>query len=55
LLEVRKIKGFHDEPLKGNRKRQRSIRLSKAYRAIYVVGDDHQMDIVEVIEAELSS
>ncbi len=50
LLEVRKIKGFHDEPLKGNRKGQRSIRLSKAYRAIYVIGDDNRMDIVEVIE-----
>jgi proteic killer suppression protein len=26
LLEVRKNKGFHDEPLKGDRKGQRSIR-----------------------------
>jgi proteic killer suppression protein len=50
LLEVRKIKGFHDESLKGNRKGQRSIRLSKAYRAIYVIADDNRMDIVEVIE-----
>ena len=33
LREVRKIKGFHDEPLKGDRKGQRSIRLNKAYRA----------------------
>ncbi len=33
LNEVRKIPGYHDEPLKGKRKRQRSIRLSKAYRA----------------------
>lgn len=36
LSQVRKIPGFHDEPLKGNRKGQRSIRLSKAYRAIYI-------------------
>ncbi|MFZ8934380.1 MAG: type II toxin-antitoxin system RelE/ParE family toxin, partial [Bacteriovoracaceae bacterium] len=35
LREVRKHKGFHDEPLKGDRKGQRSIRLNKAYRAIY--------------------
>ncbi len=35
ILEVRKHKGYHDEPLKGERKGQRSIRLSKAYRAIY--------------------
>lgn len=39
LLNVRKIPGFHDEPLKGERKEQRCIRLSKAYRAIYVIGN----------------
>ena len=33
---VKKIKGFHDEPLKGMRKGQRSIRLNKAWRAIYI-------------------
>ncbi len=33
INKVRKIPGYHDEPLKGKRKRQRSIRLSKAYRA----------------------
>lgn len=37
LEEVRKISGFHDEPLRGDRKGQRSIRLSQAYRAIYLV------------------
>lgn len=36
LEEVRKVAGFHDEALKGNRKGQRSIRLNRAYRAIYV-------------------
>jgi len=35
--EARKVKGFHDEPLKGKRWGQRSIRLNRAYRAIYVV------------------
>ena len=35
LEETRKNKGTHDEPLKGKRFGQRSIRLSKAYRAIY--------------------
>jgi proteic killer suppression protein len=34
--EVRKLKGYHDEPLKGDRKGQRSVRLNKAYRAIYI-------------------
>jgi proteic killer suppression protein len=37
LSEVRKIPGFHDEPLQGERRGQRSIRLSKAYRAIYII------------------
>jgi toxin HigB-1 len=36
LEEVRKVPGWHDEPLKGNRKGQRSIRLSRSYRAIYI-------------------
>ncbi len=37
LESVRKSPGYHDEPLKGERKGQRSIRLSRAYRAIYVI------------------
>ena len=36
INEVRKIPGFHDEPLHGERKGQRSIKLNKAYRAIYI-------------------
>lgn len=35
LQSVRKIPGWHDEPLKGDRQGQRSIRLSDSYRAIY--------------------
>lgn len=31
LEEARKIPGYHDEPLRGDRKGQRSIRLSRAY------------------------
>lgn len=50
LLEVRKITGYHDEPLKGKRKGQRSIRLNKAYRAIYELSTSGQMEIVEVME-----
>ena len=37
LEEMRKRPGFHDEPLKGDRKGQRSIRLIRSYRAIYRV------------------
>lgn len=37
LTEVRRLRGFKDEALKGQRKGQRSIRLSKSYHAIYVI------------------
>lgn len=47
---VRKAKGYHDEPLKGERLGQRSIRLSKAYRAIYVEKKDGSVRIITVIE-----
>jgi proteic killer suppression protein len=40
LDEVRKVRGYHDEPLKGDRIGQRSIRLSRAYRAIYEIQGD---------------
>jgi proteic killer suppression protein len=50
LNEVRKIPGYHDEPLKGERKGQRSIRLSISYRAIYVINKAGQMEVVEIIE-----
>ncbi len=37
LNEARKIPGYHDEALRGPRRGQRSIRLSRAYRAIYEI------------------
>lgn len=50
LFETRKLPGFHDEPLKGRRKGQRSIRFSKAYRAIYVETRSGEIELIEVIE-----
>ena len=50
LNEVRKISGYHDEPLKGKRAGQRSIRLSKAYRAIYVIDHEGKIAIIKVLE-----
>jgi proteic killer suppression protein len=50
LSEVRKISGYRDEQLKGDRKGQRSIRLNKAYRAIYVVEQNGEVCLVEIIE-----
>ena len=52
IIQVRKIKGYHDEPLKGKRKGQRSIRLNKAYRAIYTEHDNGKVELnyIEVNE-----
>lgn len=50
IHQVRKIPGFHDEPLKGDRKGQRSIRLNKAYRAIYIEGQRKEVHIISIIE-----
>ncbi len=48
--EVRKKKGYHDEPLKGTRKGQRSIRLSRSYRAIYIIKDSGHVEFISVEE-----
>ena len=50
LEEVRKVPGYHDEPLKGGRMGQRSIPLSRAYRAIYEIkGDTAEFVSVEEV------
>jgi len=50
LEAVRKMPGFHDEPLKGKRQGQRSIRLSHAYRGIYTVKSKGEVGVVRVEE-----
>jgi proteic killer suppression protein len=50
LHSAQKIKGFHDEPLKGSRVRQRSIRLNKNYRVIYTILRDGLLAFVLVLE-----
>ena len=51
LDEVKKIPGYHDEPLRGNkRKDQRSIRLSKSYRAFYIKKEGKEINLVLVEE-----
>lgn len=47
---VRRVPGYHDEPLKGNRKGQRSIRLNKAYRAIYIETKTYEVRLILIIE-----
>ena len=50
LLMVRRLPSFHDEPLKGDRKGERSIRLSLHYRAIYTVAEGGAVEVVTVEE-----
>ena len=50
LEAVRKIPGYHDEPLHGDRQGQRAIRLSRAYRAVYVVQEDEEGTFVSIEE-----
>lgn len=50
IRDVRKISGYHDEPLHGLRTGQRSIRLSRSYRAIYVERGDFNMNIISIEE-----
>lgn len=50
LEQAQKIPGFHDEPLKGKRKGQRSIRLNRAYRCIYEINSDQTIEFVSIEE-----
>ena len=54
IEEVRKIPGYHDEPLMGARKGQRSIRLAISYRAIYQIktNDRRNGEVIEFITVE---
>ena len=49
--KLKEFPGFHDEKLKGERKGQRSSRLSNQYRVIYTV----EKDIVTVLVMEITS
>jgi toxin HigB-1 len=46
LIEVRKLSGYHDEPLNGSRSGQRSVRLNRSYRVFYI-------EISEIIEIQI--
>ena len=47
VREARKFPGLHDEPLHGSRKGQRSVRLNKTYRAIYIE-TDHGLELLVI-------
>ena len=50
LEEARKRPSLHDEPLKGDREGQRSIRLNRAYRAIYRIVESGEIELVRIEE-----
>ena len=50
LTNARKVRAYHDEPLQGKRWGQRSIRLSRSYRAIYTISQCGNVWLVEVSE-----
>lgn len=50
LAIVRHIPGYHDEPLKGQRSGQRSVRLNRAYRLFYEEDKRNQTIVVTIIE-----
>ena len=50
LEEVRKNPGLRDEPLVGRRRGMRSIRLSRAYRAMYRIVRDGEVELVSIEE-----
>lgn len=50
LEAARRTPGYHDEPLHGRRQGQRSVRLSRSYRAIYMVKAEGTVEFVSVEE-----
>lgn len=50
IREVRRLSGYHDEPLKGKRQKQRSVRLNRAYRVFY----EEQVDEILILILEVN-
>lgn len=50
LESTRQLSGYHDEPLHGTRKGQRSIRLNIQWRAFYRLKSDGTIEFVEIEE-----
>ena len=47
---MRRIPGYHDEPLKGRREGQRSSKLSRSYRVIYEEFSNGEVEIINIME-----
>lgn len=50
IRATRMLPGYHDEPLKGERKGQRSVRLSGSYRVIYEETESGNVVLIGVQE-----
>lgn len=50
IQDMRIRPGFHDEPLKGARQGQRSVRLNKAYRLIYTEMKENNTDWIIILD-----
>ncbi len=50
IRKTRSLPGYHDEPLKGDRKGQRSVRLNRAYRVIYEETESGNVILIGVQE-----
>lgn len=50
IYATRIVPGYHDEPLKGDRNGQRSVRLSKAYRVVYEEIESGEIVLICVLE-----
>lgn len=50
LPAVRRLPGYHDEPLRGDRQGERSARLNRSYRVIYIEQEGGGLVVVAVQE-----
>lgn len=50
IESMRRIPGYHDEPLRGQRLNQRSSRLSRGYRVIYREEPSGEIIVIMVLE-----
>ncbi len=50
IRKVRQLPGYHDEPLVGERRGQRSVRLNRAYRLFYQEDDTGTVTFILVQE-----
>ncbi|OFZ61096.1 MAG: hypothetical protein A2381_16430 [Bdellovibrionales bacterium RIFOXYB1_FULL_37_110] len=50
IFEVRKLKGYHDEALRGNRLGQRSVRLNRSYRLFYSEDSSGSIHLITIDE-----